>query len=200
MKKTQYGFGILEFMIAISLSALITLTLFHIFISMKNSYERQMLFSTFQERAQFISIFLGEKIKMTGNFSCASKKPESSMMIQRYTSDNANEKLGVTIKSGTDLLRLRECVRLHNKMQFLPIDFFVADTNRVTAKKAIIDALFMKINDHPREELIPGVVSFKVFVDKNSKLVSIHYVLSAVDNRIFYQSGVLNSALRIQHD
>ena len=58
----------------------------------------------------------------------------------------------------------------------------MADTHRVNAQGRTIDALFIKIEGHPREELEPGVVDFQVDIYKTA--VKIDYLLSSIDDSV----------------
>lgn len=191
------AFSLIELMIALSLGALLCIGIFNIFATMNKLHQRQMVLSNAQEQMRFITQFLRGKIQMAGNWSCLSRsKAPRSIVIRKFNSDDALDKLGLTIKSGTDLLQLHECTRLHDKKKYLPIEFFVADAFRQDNNKKEINALFFKIDHHPREELITGMTDFQVrlyhmpHAKKNIRAVKIRYTLSSS------QVGVLYVAIR----
>lgn len=199
----MHAFSLIELMIALSLSAILCVGIFNLFATMKNLHQRQMVLSNAAEQMRFITQFLREKIQMAGNWSCLSQsKAPRSIVIRKYNADDALSKLGLTIKSGTDLLQLHECIRLHNKKNYLPIDFFIADTFRVNINQTEIDALFFKINHHPREELMTDMTNFHVrlyhglHAKKKIRAVKINYMLSSVVDHAFLQNGVLYVAVR----
>jgi prepilin-type N-terminal cleavage/methylation domain-containing protein len=200
----QGGFSLIELMIALSLGALLCVGIFNLFDTMQRLHKKQMMFSTAQEKMRFITQFMREKIQVAGNWSCLlqSKAPRS-IVIRQFDSDDALKKLGLTIKTGTDLLQLHECVRLHDKQGYFPIEFFIADTFRADTSKKEIEALFYKVDHHPREELITGMTDFKVHIyhlsraKEKSGAVRIDFVLSSAQDDSFSQAGVLYVARRI---
>lgn len=157
------GFSLLELLIAISLGTFICIGVFNLYLSLNRLSQRQNAISNFAQNTRFLADFLKNKINQAGDWSCLSRSPGSlSMPVKGYDSDQAKNKLGLTIKSGTDLLQLHECVRLHDKMQYLPVEFFVADTFRTNALNKRVDALFFKVAHHPREELITRMEKFQL--------------------------------------
>lgn len=203
MKKNQCAFSLIELMIALSLGTLLCFGIFHLFFTMQKLHQQQIILSRTQEKMRFISQFLRKEIQDAGNWSCLSQThAPKSITIRRYNSDDALSKLGLTIKSGTDLLQIHECVRLHGQQKYLPIDFFVANTFRVDQQKKEIDALFFKITHHHREELITAMTDFQVrlyhmsHAKKNIRAVKINYALSSSENDTFLQNGVLYGAVR----
>lgn len=203
MKKKHRAFSLIELMIALSLGILLCIGIFNLFSTMQKLHQQQIILSHTQEKMRFISQFLRETIQDAGNWSCLSQThAPKSITIRRYNSDNALSKLGLTIKSGTDLLEIHECIRLHDKYKYLPINFFIANTFRVDQQQKEIDALFFKIAHHHREELITAMTDFQVclyhmsHVKKNIRAVKINYELSSVVNDSFSQSGVLYGAVR----
>jgi prepilin-type N-terminal cleavage/methylation domain-containing protein len=198
--KTQKGFSLIEMMIALSLSALLCAGIFNLFNTMDILYRRQIAIVTLQDNMRFLSLFLSKKIRMAGDWSCLSQAhAPRSIVILRYTADEAYDHLGLTIKSKTNLLQLQECVRLHGHKRYLPIKLFVADTFRLSKAHHKIYALFYKIAHHPREELVTNMTDFRVRVyhvahaKKNIRAIKINYELTsyAMD-----QNGVLYVARR----
>ncbi|MCX7124756.1 MAG: prepilin-type N-terminal cleavage/methylation domain-containing protein [Gammaproteobacteria bacterium] len=192
MQKIQHGFSLIELMIALSIGALLCTGIFNLFSTMENLHQRQMRISHEQENSRFITDFLREKIQMAGNWSCVSSKPKSDV-VREYSVDQAKEKLDLKIKSDTKLLQLHECVRFHDKQYYLPIEFYVGDAARVTLQHNEITALFYKIANHRREELITGMTDFQVLLypapghKKNIQAVRIDYVLSSIDDAVKWQ-------------
>jgi len=202
LKISHHGFSLIELMIALSLGILLCIGIFNLFSTMQKLHQQQMILSRTQEKMRFISQFLRNKIQAAGNWSCLSQTHQPrSIIIRRYNSDDALSKLGLTIKSGTDLLQINECVRLHDKQKYLPIDFFIANTFRIDQQKKEIDALFFKIAHHHREELITAMTDFQVrlyhipHAKKNIRAVKINYALSSSVNDAFLQNGVLYGAV-----
>ena len=157
------GFSLLELLIAIALGSFICIGIFNLYSSLNRLSQRQQVISNFAQNTRFIADFLRNKINQAGDWSCSSRSPGSlSMPVKGYDADEAKNKLGLTIKSGTDLLQLHECIRLHDKPQYLSIEFFVADTFRTTSLNKKVYALFFKVAHHPREELITGMKNFQL--------------------------------------
>jgi prepilin-type N-terminal cleavage/methylation domain-containing protein len=180
------GFSLLEMLIAIALGAFICIGVFNLYSSLSQLSQRQYVISNFAENTRFLSDFLKNKINQAGDWSCLSRSPGSrSLPIKGFNSDQAKNKLGLTIKSGTELLQLHECIRLHNNMQYLPVEFFIADTYRTNALNQKIYALFFKVAHHPREELITGMEKFQLSFGVRDKsqhnIRAYHKVLSISD-------------------
>ena len=179
-----HGFTLIEILIALALSSLVCISVFDCVASIEILHQRQLAIAGLQEKMRFLTIFLREKIQESGDFSCEPWriKPQSNS-LKRYTAEEASDKLGVKIKAKTDLLQIKECIRFNGKLQYLPIDFFVADTHRVSGREREIDAFFMKIEGHHREELVPNFAEFRVDVENsNNSIVKIAYVLSSIDD------------------
>lgn len=197
------GFSLLELMLALSLGAMLCIGVFHIFITTQQLTLRQKALSNAQQEIRFVTEFLRQKIQASGDWSCSKKNPGSKSIPARgFNSDDAYDKLGLTIKSGTDLLQLHECVRMHNHFHYLPVDFFIANTFRVNAKNEEIDALFYKIAHHPREELITDMQDFQLrfgIRDRYGKNIRVYHSPSSSINykkvgavKIHYTIGSLN--------
>jgi len=177
-------------MIALSIGSLLCVGIFNLFNTMQNLHQRQMIISHEQEDSRFISLFLTEKIQMAGNWSCIAKlkKQPRSIVIRRFTKNQADSKLNIDIKSGTELLQMHECVRFQDKKQYLPIAFYIASTFRVSSMGKHIDALFYQIDNHPREELVTGMTNFRITLyrvlhqKRNIRAVRIDFLLTSIDD------------------
>lgn len=210
------GFTLLELLIAIALGAFICAGVFNLYSSLNRLSHRQHTISNFAQNTRFMADFLRNKINEAGDWSCSSRRPSSrSLPVKGFNSDDAKNKLGLTIKIGTDLLQLHECIRFHDKMQYLPIEFFIADTYRVDRFHRNIDALFFKVAHHPREELITGMEKFQLLFgvrDRSQKDIRAYHQASSIsdwkkvgavkigymffdDNYSLHQSGVLYAGL-----
>ena len=222
--KNKNAFTLIEFLIALSLSVLLCAGIFSLFNTLQNLNRRQMITENEYNQTQFINAFLREKIHMAGNNSCVSaSEKHHSIAVHDFDTVSAKQLLGLTIKPGTQLLQLNECIRLHDQFQYLPVAFFIADTHRMTPNKKNINALFIKLGDHPREELVTGMTDFQLHLyylshDKNNiQGIEINFLLSSVDNvlknpqiywfngesitasdRALYQPGILYAAVQDQ--
>lgn len=220
--KLQSGFSLIELMIAISLGILLCLGIFNVFTTLENLHQRQIALSTVQENMRFITEFLRQKIHKAGDWSCLSQSSAPrSIVIRRFNADQAQRKLSLTIKEGSDLLLLHECVRFHDHEKYLPLEFFIADTFRKNLDKKEIYALFFKIAHHPREELISNMTRLHIQLyhvphsKKNIRAVKVYYLLTSENNILknpqtywfydkeitssnkkFYQPGILYVARR----
>lgn len=199
-------------MIALWLGAILSITVIKLFNGLNHLNQREKALFAIEERMQFITLFLREKIQENGNWNCLLKKPDK-LPILRVLDFSAALEQGIHIKRGSNVLQLQECVRFHHKEQYLPLEFFIAKTTRFNAQHTAIYALFMKISTYEREELTSGVTEFTVGLAAN--LVRINYVLSSIDNilnksasywfdnkrvypidKIFYQPLILNVSVR----
>lgn len=163
VKARLHGFSLLEMLIAIALGAFVCMGAFNLYSSLLRLSHRQHAVSNFAQNTRFIAVFLRNKINEAGNWSCSLRSPDlRSLPVKGFNSDQAKNKLGLTIKPGTDLLQLHECIRLHDKMQYLAVEFFIADTYRTNTLNQKIYALFFKVGHHPREELITNMKKFQL--------------------------------------
>ena len=201
-QNATHGFSLIELMLALSMGVLLCAGIFNLFMAMNTLHQRQIALSRTQEKMRFLSIFLRGKIQSAGNWSCLSQSDTpKSVVIRSYNAKQAYDKLGLTIKSKTDLLQLRECIRFHSKLRYLPMAFFVADTFRKQNQHTVY-ALFYKIMHHPREELITNITSFTVrlyhlpHLKKNIRAVKIQYLLQSRYVMPFSQLGILYVARR----
>lgn len=213
--KAVCGFTIVEFLLALSLGALLCVGLDHVFSAMLLLQDRQMAIAHLQEKMRDITQILRTKIQKAGDWSCELSQPKQ-VLIRRYTANQAHAKLGINIIPQSDLLQLRECTHLHDQARYLPINFFVANNSRNQT------ALFIQITGHPREEMITGVrdllvTLYKISDQKNViSAVKIDYLLSSEHFRVpikmhywfheqwiipkdfaLYQSGILYVAPRL---
>lgn len=209
-------------MIALSLGMLLCAGIFLLFNTLQALHRRQSVIANEQNQMRFINAFLNKKIHMAGNGSCVStsEKPQSAI-IQTLDSETAKRLLGLSIKPETALLQLQECISFHNRLQYLPVAFFIADTHRITSNRKNITALFIKVGDHPREELMTDVADFQLHVyltsqpANNIQAVEVDYLLSSIDDvlthpqtywfngsvitasdRALYQSGILYAVVQ----
>lgn len=181
--------SIIELLISVSLGAALMVGVTDLFFAMNRLHHQANQLFDQQEKRRFLSAFLENKIQMAGDVSCLStSKPTRARIVREWNAKKAMKKWHIDILSKTNLLELQECVRFHDKKQFMPILFFVANTNRVDKNHQPITALFYKKNHHPREELVTGINHFSVRLyrlphSKQIRAVSIHY---AKPNGVLY--------------
>jgi len=73
IRKRQRGISLVELMIAITLSIVITAGVIQIFISNKRTYQVQEAVSRLQENGRFAAEFLADDIRMAGFMGCAGR-------------------------------------------------------------------------------------------------------------------------------
>lgn len=194
--KKMSGFTLLEILLAIFLSTLLIIATDKIFITLNALYQKTQIINTIQERIRFIHFFLRGKIQMSGNWSCESDEPDQrTPIIKKLTAGDALEKWGITILPNTDLLQLRECVHTQDTMQYVPILFFAANTSRINKNKKTIPALYYKINDAPREELITDVTAFQISLSHATHHPK-KITCAKINFTILNQDGIMHAAVR----
>src|SRR3990167_7988924 len=172
-KSNQYyllnGFGLLELLIAIFLSSLISMVVFKLVLSAEKLNQDAKILCDIQDKMRFLSYFLRQKIEMAGNADCINKKNISLLpVLMGYDQNTAKEKLDINVKSGTALLAIQECVLNKNKSQYLPILFFIAKTQYLNLQNKPIYSLFYKIGDNNKEELISNMDQFNLLFKINN--------------------------------
>lgn len=191
--KQQKGFSLIEIILALAVSSLLCVSLFQYVQTVELLHQRQLTLASLEAKTRFLTIFLRQKIQMSGDFSCEPNReiPTPISVMQRYSSNAAKEILGIPIKTDTALLQLLMCVHIQGQLQYLPVSFFVANTGREDSQGRSIDALFMKIATHPREALLEDVVDFQATLENTA--VKLNYAL--LQNNIS-QSGEIYVARR----
>lgn len=74
LTRTQKGFGIVEVMVAITLSLILILGVSNIFMGSKKSYKLNETSSRVQENGRFSMEFLGRELRQAGYLGCANPK------------------------------------------------------------------------------------------------------------------------------
>lgn len=214
MKKITHAFTVLELLLALFLSGLLCSAIIGLFGTFEHLYVREISVVDFNANMRFLTIFLRRHIEEAGNASCVHTQISSTQPIVRvYDATDALSQFDLKIKSNTQLLVINECVKFHDAEHYLPLLFFVADTNRRDTKGNVEDALFMKIDQHRREELITDVIDFQPRL--HMKYVEIAYLLyspifqrqypqwywfqgeqKTANKRGFYQSGRIDAVMR----
>lgn len=184
--KTQ-GFTLIEMLFALFLSGLISVGLFEAVATLTELYQREHGLLHFQTKVQFLNLFFRQKIALAGDTRClVGSNQMKPPFAKRFSAQEALSNLGISIAADTDLLQLSECILYQGQSQFLPLDFFVANTSRKNSMGNFIPALYIKFGNHRREELVSGLSEFLIDIDDkhlptdDHPLVQIHYLLSQV--------------------
>ena len=82
---------------------------------------------------------------------------------------------------------IRECVRYQERLQYLPLYFFTAQTNRVDSHHNPIKALFIKINTEQRAELVTDVSDLHMTLEKNNHKIAVnmHYTIQNIPGMLY---------------
>src|SRR3990167_8388533 len=179
------GFTFIEMLLALSLSTVLLISLFQCTLTMEALYQKQQQLSALLNNRRYLTRFLREKIHQADGHRCASSAPDK-VPIAYYADMEAKTRFHIVIKPRSALLALQTCIHFQNHWQYLPVYFFVMPTRRMDSHHHPIEALYMKIDTHPSEELVTNVSDFQIALQTSSKgwLAKIAYVLCN-------QSGVL---------
>ena len=100
MKHSSKGFGLIELLIALTLSLIVVLGVAQVFISAKNTYVSQNTAAAMQEDARFVLSKMIQEIRMVGMFGCLGTVIDASTIgdfnasqIAPISWDNTNLKL-----------------------------------------------------------------------------------------------------------
>ncbi|SDZ57777.1 PilW family protein [Pseudomonas sp. NFIX28] len=78
MRRANSGFGLIEMLVALALSLIVTLGVTQIFISAKNTYASQNAAASLQEDARFVLSKMLQEIRMVGMFGCLQSIADAS--------------------------------------------------------------------------------------------------------------------------
>ncbi|WP_268798101.1 PilW family protein [Pseudomonas huanghezhanensis] len=78
MSRRSRGFGLIELMVALTLSLVMAVALTQMFISSKDTYLSQMASANLQEDARFVLNKLAQDIRMVGTFGCLASVRDAS--------------------------------------------------------------------------------------------------------------------------
>lgn len=178
----------LEILISLTLGVMITASIFNLVIDTDSLSKQEEALTTVQDNLRFMHFYLRRKIHEAANWSCVTRQPDlNAPIVQAISSDIARRDFGAVVVKNSNALLLRECVRITGHTEYLPILFFLGDTYRRNERSQKIMGLFMKIGNHPREELLSGISAFHVAVKTDLADVEIHLTLQ-------YESPVFRSA------
>lgn len=100
MNRAQRGFGLIELLIALTLSLIVVLGVVQVFIAAKNTFASQNSAAAIQEDARFVLSKMIQEIRMVGMFGCLGTITDgntggsfSASQITPISWDNANLKL-----------------------------------------------------------------------------------------------------------
>ena len=124
----QHGLSLVELMVAITLSLLLTLGVIQIFSSSKQTYQVQDALNRLQENARFALDFLTYDIRMAGNLGC-----DSSVNVSHHIADLPKVDAGI---EAYDYNNLPDQIVLLAGGANLEDDDVVADTDVLIVKGA----------------------------------------------------------------
>lgn len=198
MKKYTHAFTVLELLLALLLSGLLCSAIIGLLSTFEQLHAREITIIHANTDMRFLTKFLRRHIQEAGNASCVRTSPKpSGFIVKIEDAQQALLSFNIKIKPNSQLLQLTECVKLHDVEQYLPVLFFVAKTGRVHADGSEVDALFLKMDHHRREEFVTDVSDFQLQL--HAHYVSVRYVLSSQNFRrstpeIYWFNGVQKTA------
>lgn len=208
MTKKLYGYSLIELLIALSLSVILLSGLVEVYLSVKNTYQKQTALSRLQENARLASIILTKNISMAGFVGCNSKDfsdaiigdnnkitikkadenltyltedflPNTNIIkVENNPADKNNPELVIADCSHYDLfdsLKFGEKIIEANKnfkhhyhkldttvSSFEKTEYFIDKTSRKSKSGNPIYALYDRVNNGRKQELIENVNAMQI--------------------------------------
>lgn len=151
MPKHLTAFSLLELMLALVLSALLSVGLVTLYASIKRANQTASELATIQEQGRFVVDQLDARTRLAGDASCG-----------EGTAINAADAIGGGINRYGDVLRIGECLPYKGKRQFVLVDYFIDYTRRRDAQGNKIMSLYERPVGGRRVELAEHVVGLMV--------------------------------------
>jgi len=186
----------LEIILAVVLASMVVVNLFDVFNIVSRVAVHEHVLLDMQNKTQLINRFLRKKIHTAGDSACLNQLPEKKEnKIQAFSAHDAFQEFGINAKAGSDVLLLRECVKVQKKTQYLPLFFYIA-------KKSGAFDLFYQMSNHPRLLFIQGMSRFKVSLHSGLSDVVIRYQLQSIQpvlpiKKYIVQQGVIYASSKI---
>lgn len=142
----QQGYTLIEFIAASLLSILLMVGLVKVYLSVQATFQLSKAIQLMQNNGRFASYWLMRRIQKAGTV-CQSKQ---KLLTKQSAIQIRNNKYG-------DELTLKECVRYKNSKQVKAIKIYIAKASYKTANHKTVLALFDKVGDSRRQELIAPI-------------------------------------------
>ncbi|ACJ17945.1 PilW family protein [Coxiella burnetii] len=170
--KLQTGFSLIELLVSLFLGSLLMIMLVKLYFSFRETAQWQDTLAAIQERERFGAYFLAQRIRQAGDSTCEpGETVDQSNAVIGYDSDHLPPDLRKESIPNSDVIVIGECLRYHNKLQFIKTAYFISDMHRKEKGKPVF-SLYEKPMDGARQELIADV----------NKL-TIHYGVSSSDRQ-----------------
>jgi hypothetical protein len=164
MMTNNKGFSLVETLLAAFLGLLLVSGLIEVYLSVKTLYPLQDAFARMQENGRFSVHFLRVSLREAGYVGCVdiTNPVQRKDALQGYSSQNLPADWKKQVVSGTDMLIITRCLFTQNKDQVIKIAYFIGNTGRRNQAGKPIYALYEKIGNEPRLELIAGVENLHI--------------------------------------
>jgi len=146
----QNAYSMIELLIATALGVFILAGVIESYIAFKRIYQLQNALTQIQENARFAMYYLNKQIKSVEADSCSS--------IHGYEFPALPPYLNKMVKADTSVLEVRQCGVSESKIT----DYFVGDTGRKDSNGNKVYALYEKIKDHNKLELVDHVNTINI--------------------------------------
>lgn len=179
----------LAILLSLSLGVLIVAGIFDMTIDIENLAKQEDALIQTEDNLRFMAFYLRRRIHEAGDWSCLSREPSTEIPnIEKLSVARARERFGVSAIVNSQVLLLRECVRIESHRVYVPVLFFLRDTGRKNERHQKIIGFYMKIDHHPSEELFEGMRSFEVSIKNKMANVVIYFVLQSV-HAVFHSNN-----------
>ncbi len=118
--KLQTGFSLIELLVSLFLGSLLMIMLVKLYFSFRETAQWQDTLAAIQERERFGAYFLAQRIRQAGDSTCEpGETVDQSNVVIGYDSDHLPPDLRKESIPNSDVIVIGECLRYHNKLQFI---------------------------------------------------------------------------------
>ena len=178
----QYGFSLIEILIALSIGLVLLSELSQVYLSLKKQYLQQQQVAEVQEKARLLVSYFRYRIHMAGYKGCLDRSfnsdPANKNKMEVYDDAQSFNQFHIKIKPKTQLLKLSGCRYYQGKEEWVDALYYVAQSSQKP-----VYSLFEKISIGNRQALVEGVDNF--FVDINNTLATISFSFSTFPPWVF---------------
>lgn len=189
------GYTIVELMISLLLASLLSVVLVMTYSAIQKRFQLVMALSMMQDDAQFLIIFLRDKINHAGDRACVTSSSLSS--VQVYSKETTPNDLKTQLHNESDVLVLGTCEMIQGKKAFVQTAYYITTASWKEHGNAV-KAFFEKPLNSSRQELVAHVEDFHVSSIVSANIVKgIGYELTFRSNNLFrtwHGFGVIHNA------
>lgn len=196
----NYGFSLIELLVAIFISTLLMSGAMEVLMSFKKTYRLYQEQQISDAELRLAMLDINRWIKLAGYQGCINQEERVNRKeaIMGFSARTLPKHFGIAAKEDSDVLLIRECEWYQGRWQFLKKAIYIGKTNRKTKDGKIIYALYDKKVPGKSEELSSQIQSLEIRYGVRKPLHSevSHYERA---DQVFDWSSVVSVEYRLNH-